>query len=109
MMDFLKDKGTPGLHFLKVGNRIDYQSYYLVNAFLHAISDVIEEKTTKKLQQSPFVTIFAEESIDICNKKRMTMTARIINPENSKVQTVFLRDIEYESGTGEGLAFEITK
>lgn len=62
MMDFLKDIGTPGHHFLKVGNRIDYQSYYSANEFLHAISNVIEEKTTKKLQQSPFVTIFADES-----------------------------------------------
>lgn len=39
----------------------------------------------------------------------MTMTAKITNPENSQAQTVFLRDIEYESGTGEGLTFEITK
>ncbi|XP_061191044.1 zinc finger protein 862-like [Saccostrea echinata] len=109
MMDFLKDIGTPSLHFLQVGNRIDYQSYYSANEFLHAISDVIEEKTTEKLQKSPFVTIFADESTDICNKKRMTMTARIINPENSRAQTVFLRDIEYESGTGEGLTSEITK
>lgn len=47
--------------------------------------------------------------VDICNKKRMTMTAKITNPENSQAQTVFLRDIEYESGTGEGLTSEITK
>lgn len=40
--------------------------------------------------------------VDICNKKRT-------NPENSRAQTVFLREIEYESGTGEGLTFEITK
>lgn len=40
--------------------------------------------------------------VDICNKKRT-------NPENSQAQTVFLREIEYESGTGEGLTFEITK
>ncbi|XP_062573421.1 zinc finger protein 862-like [Saccostrea cucullata] len=109
MMDFLKDVGTPNLNFLQVGNRIDYQSYYSANEFLHAISDVIEEKTTENLQKSPFVTIYADESTDICNKKRMTMTARIINPENSRAQTVFLRDIEYENGTGEGLTSEIIK
>lgn len=48
MMDFLKDIGILGYYFLKVGNRIDYQLYYLVNEFLYVISNVIEEKIIKK-------------------------------------------------------------
>lgn len=47
--------------------------------------------------------------VDICNKKRMIMIVKIINLENFQVQIVFLREIEYESGIGEGLIFEIMK
>ena len=51
--------------------------------------------------------MLADESTDIANKKRMTMHARIVDPKTSVAETVYLRDVEYEDGTGEGLAQEI--
>ena len=37
----------------------------------------------------------------------MTMHARIVDPKTSVAEKVYLRDVEYEDGTGEGLAQEI--
>lgn len=37
----------------------------------------------------------------------MTMHARIADPKSSVAETVYLRDVEYEDSTGEGLAQEI--
>ena len=37
----------------------------------------------------------------------LTMHARIVDPKTSVAETVYLRDVEYEDGTGEGLAQEI--
>ena len=55
-------------------------------------------------QESPYISLFANESSDIANKKRMTMTARIVYPSTSIASFVFLTDIEYADGTGEGLS-----
>ena len=49
----------------------------------------------------------AYESTDIASKKRMTMHARIIDAKTSVNETIYLRDLEYEDGTGQGLAQEI--
>ena len=87
--------------------RVDYESYYTANEILTAISSQIDEDLNKKIQQSPFITMLADESTDISNKKRMTMHARIVDPKTSVAETVYLRDVEYEDGKGEGLAQEI--
>ena len=92
---------------LNIGDRIDYNSYYTANELLEAISDVLDEKNTTQLKESPYISLFPNESTDIANKKRMTMTARIVDPSTSIVSSVFLTDIEYSDGTGEGLSKEI--
>lgn len=51
--------------------------------------------------------MLAYESTDIASKKRMTMRARIIDAKKSVDETIYLRDLEYEDGTGQGLAQEI--
>ena len=106
MMQLLKDLGVP-IACLKVSERVDYESYYTANEILSAISTQIDAEVSERIERSPFVTILADESTDIANKKRMTMHARIVDPKTSVAETVYLRDVEYEDGTGEGLAQEI--
>ena len=48
--------------------------------------------------------MLADESTVIAYKKRMTINARIVDPKTSVTETVYLRDMEYEDGTEEGLA-----
>ena len=107
-MNLLKE-GVPGLGSLNIGDSIDYNSYYTANELLEAISDVLDEKNTTQLKESPYIYIylFADESTDNANKKRMTMIARIVDPSTSIASSVFLTDIEYADGTDEGLSIEI--
>lgn len=100
LMQLLKDLGVPKIACLKVSERVDYESYYAANEILTAISSQIDEDLNEKIQQSPFVTMLADESADISNLKRMTMHARIVDPKTSVAETVYLRDVEYEDGTG---------
>ena len=100
LMNLLKELGVPGLGSLNIGDRIDYNSYYTANELLETISDVLDEKNTTQLKESPYISLFAVESTDIANKKRMTMTARIVDLSTSIVSSVFLTDIEYADGTG---------
>lgn len=68
-MQLLKDLGIPKIACLKVSERVDYESYYAANEILTAISSQIDEDLNEKIQQSPFVTMLADESTDISNKK----------------------------------------
>ncbi|KAL5022803.1 hypothetical protein ScPMuIL_001958 [Solemya velum] len=104
LMGLMKDLEVPKLECLKVSERIDYTSYYTANEILAAISDQIEEEVDQKIRDSPFITLLSDESTDITNTKRMTINARIVNPKTSVPETLYLRDLEYEDGTGEGLA-----
>ena len=106
MMQLLKDLGVP-IACLQVSERVDYKSYYTDNEILSAISGQIDAEVSERIERSPFVIILADESTDIANKKRTTMHARIVDPKTSVAETVYLRDVEYEDGTGEGLAQEI--
>ena len=98
-MDLLKQLGVKGLGVLRVNKRVDYVSYYTAKELLEAMSDVLDDEVNQKLQESPYVTIFADESTDITNKKRMTMTAKVINPLTSVPSSVYLKDLEYVSRT----------
>ncbi|XP_071138553.1 zinc finger protein 862-like [Mytilus edulis] len=76
---------------------------------LDAIDLEIESEIDEKISKSPYVTILADESTDISNNKKITINARIINPETSIPETVFLRNKSYSDGTGEGLTSVITE
>lgn len=106
-MKLLQRLGVSELDCLQIGKRIDYESYYSANEMLQAISDVIDEEITEKLKLSPCVTVFSDESTDISNTKRMTITSRYVDPKTSLPSSSYLRDFEYEDGTGVGLASEI--
>ena len=55
------------------------------------------------------INFINDGSTDIANKKRMTILACIIEPENCKPVTIFLRDDEYDSVSGERLENEIIR
>ena len=48
--------------------------------------------------------MLADESTYIANK--MKVYVRIIDPKTSVAETIYSREVEYEDGTGEGLAQE---
>ena len=91
---------VPGLGCLAIGSRSDYEFYYSTNEMLEALSIVIDSKINENLVAFPWETIFANESTDISNTKRITITARYVDPETSEPCNVFLRGCKYEKGTG---------
>ena len=106
LMQLVKDLGVD-LAALKIGTRIDYESYYSAKEILKSLSDDIDERVTRKLQDSPVLTILADESTDIGNRKRMVVNARVIDPKTSKTETLYLRNFEYEGGSGEDLCAQL--
>ena len=106
-MNLMKELEVPGLCHLGVSGRVTYESYYTANELLEAISATIDEQVNADISDSPFVSILCDESTDISNTPRMTINARIINPRSGKAKSLFLQDLEYEDGSGEGLCNEI--
>ena len=58
---------------------------------------------------SPCITLLADASTDIANQKNMTINARICDPNTSKPETIFLRNVEYEDGSGLGLTNQLVQ
>lgn len=106
-----KQLDIPGMEPLSIGgsNRVNYCSYYAANELLNALCTTIDEDINSLIAKSPYISVLCDESTDISNTARMTINFRLINPETGAVKSVFINDIEYEDGTGEGLCGEIIK
>lgn len=106
-----KQLDIPGMEPLSTGgsNRVNYCSYYAANELLNALCTAIDEDINSLIAKSPYISVLCDESTDISNTARMTINFRLINPETGAVKSVFINDIEYEDGTGEGLCGEIIK
>lgn len=103
LMNLLECLGTPNIKFLKVGKRIDYQSYNSACDFLEAISQSINERITVSLQNSPVITIMTDESTDIVVHHKLCISARIVDPITLSPKTMFLTDLRITSATGKGI------
>lgn len=57
MLRFMKSCETPYLENLKVGETIDYSSYDTAEGLLEALLNVIDTESTKKMKDSPVITI----------------------------------------------------
>lgn len=78
LTSFLKEVNLPGLDLVCNDNRIKYQSYYTANELLDALNFVADCELNRKCRESPYISILADESTDISNTQRMTITARVI-------------------------------
>lgn len=86
---------------------IEYNTSH-INELLDALNLVADCEVNRKCRESPYISILADESTEISNTQRMTITARVINPKTLECSTVFLQDLEYEDGYGVGLTEQIT-
>lgn len=84
MIRFLKDIGVSDIDSLNVNKHVDYSSYNTAND-LKSISNVINNDTTERLRGSPHLTILTDESTDIANHHKLSISARIINPVSLQV------------------------
>lgn len=102
---------VPGLQPFSLGgsNTVNYRSYYAANELLDAICATVDEDIDSLIEKSPFIAVLCDESTDISNTARMTIDFRTFNPETGEARSVFINDIEYEDGSGEGFFGEIVK
>ena len=103
MMGLHQHLNTPHIDDLKVNNRIGYTSYTTAVEHLSSIANVINQKLTKQMSDSPYITILADESTDIVVHQKLCITARILDPLTLNAKTIFLADIHIKSATGEVL------
>ncbi len=79
LMRLMKDDyEVPHLKSLNINDKIKYESHYAANQLLIAMNSQLEEETNI-LAKASAVSILADESTDIANKKRMTIQARTMD------------------------------
>ena len=76
---------------------------------MDAISSVIDHQVTSQINESPIVTILADESTDITVRHKLCINMRIVNPTTLAPKTLFLTNIRLKDGTGKGMFEAITK
>jgi len=80
--------------------KVPYQTYYGFTEYMHAINKVLEEDTLGPIKASPFLSIMADESVDISKKQNLLIYARFLDTKTMKFETKFLKLVEVEDKTG---------
>lgn len=62
---------------------------------------VVEDDTRNKLTESPCIGLIIDESTDISTDKKLSIFARVVNPAIGEANTVFVGDVDIESGKSE--------
>ncbi|XP_045216125.2 zinc finger protein 862-like [Mercenaria mercenaria] len=70
---------------------------------LKSISSAIRKSVLESIDRSPFVSILCDESTDIGVKKKLSVYARVVNPETFQAATLYICNKEIDSGTGKGI------
>lgn len=104
---FQKGVGVEDLAALTVSPGVSYVSDYAAHEFLKALSETIESDTKSALQNSPYVTVLADESTDRTITHRLVIYCQIIDIETMTPTTQFLTNIQLDSGTGAAVSSAI--
>ena len=107
LIALLKDLEVPNIVHLQITPTIDYSSETSAKDFLSAMSDVIDENITKKVKNSPAITLFTDESTDIVVNHKLAINLRIVDPISLNPQTFFLTDVRIRSATGAAIFHSI--
>ena len=77
-----------------------YSSETTANDMLQSLASVIRSDIDTQLQNSPYVSVFADESTDIGCQKKLVIFARMLDPETYIPSTCYLENIKVPDGTG---------
>ena len=100
----LNDLHTPRLSDLRISQGVEYTSAASVHGFLSALNHVIEEKTIKKLCESPYVAVLTDKSTDRVVNKRLIIYAKVCDKMNMRPSTLFVSNVNISDGTGKGIS-----
>ena len=96
----LEELECPDIKSLGVGKNATYRSETTAKDFLNSAATVVREKVQKLLDESPYISILADETTDISVQKKLVVSARLLNPVTCQPSTHFLNDITIRDGTG---------
>lgn len=105
LMGLLTDLGTPKIALLKLSDSdsTDYTSPDSVRDFLDSISTDLDNQVTEKLKNSPAVCLLTDESTDPRTRKKLSVMARVVDPNTMESSTEYLRDVKIETSTARGI------
>lgn len=101
LVDLMQDVSVPDIQCFK-NAKINYNSQYTVNELLDSLSSAVECDLNETLKESPFITLLADESTDISNKKRLVIYAQVI--VDMVPETYYVCNVECKDATGKGIA-----
>ena len=95
--------GVEDLKIFKELDKLQYDSYFTANELLNSLSKCVEQNIAEKILNSPVITILADESTDISNRKRLVLYIQIIS-NTMATETFYLCNVECTDSTGKGIA-----
>lgn len=103
----MKYVGTPNFDALQVNDRVDYSSYNTSVDSLGAISKVIDDNITEKMNKSPVITVLTDESTNLVVHHKLCISTRVIDPLTLQPSTFYLTDVRLNEATGKAIYNEI--
>lgn len=103
LIAFLKHLNVPNIEHLQITEKINYSSETSAKDLLTAMSEVIDETITEKVQDAPAITLFTDESTDIVVNHKLAISIRIVDPITLNPSTHFLTDVQIRDATGAGI------
>ena len=103
LLSLQQSLGVEDLKILKEHDKLQYDSYFTANELLDSLSKCVEQNIAEKILNSPVITILADESTDISNRKRLVLYIQIIS-NTMATETFYLCNVECTDSTGKGIA-----
>ena len=102
-MKFLADLKVPDVASLNVNKCTNYTSNNTAVELLDVISEVIDNKVTEQIRESPVVTILCDESRYNDSPQIGDQLPNCRSTQTLAPKTLFLTDLRITDGTGKGI------
>ena len=102
LLSFLRLLNVPHIEHLQCGEKTNYSSTTSAHGLLQVLSDTVDENITQKVNESPVMTLFTDESTDIVVNHKLATSVRVVDPLSMTTSTFFLTDVRITDATGKG-------
>ena len=80
LLSFLRLLNVPHIEHLQCGEKTNYSSTTSAHGLLQVLSDIVDESITQKVNESPVITLFTDESTDIVVSHKLAISVRVVDP-----------------------------
>ena len=79
LLSYLRLLNVPHIEHLQCGEK-NYSSTTSAHGLLQVLSDIVDENITQKVNESPVITLFTDESTDIVVNHKLAISVRVVDP-----------------------------